>query len=106
VTITTRPSFDLDAPDGVLVRRRWVSADKVEWALRANDVLADWGAVTSPFVFDTKYKARWRARYLIRLLVELNLHETWELCEHTEKKNGGYQWTVEYVGRPVYARAG
>jgi hypothetical protein len=32
-------------------------------------------------------------------MVELDMHPRWELREHTERRDGGWRWTVEYVPR-------
>jgi len=57
--------------------------------------------VTGSTAYVSRHRARWRAEKLIRLLVELGLRERWQLREHTEAKNGGWVWTVEYAGPPM-----
>jgi hypothetical protein len=32
-------------------------------------------------------------------MVELDMHPRWELREHTERRDGGYAWSVEHVPR-------
>lgn len=88
----------LDAPDATYVRQRWIPRRKVEWVKDADRILLEHGAVVGSTVCIKRYQARWRAQYLMRLMVELRLHERWELSEHTEPRNGGWVWTVEYVG--------
>lgn len=64
----------------------------------ADDILMEHGAVQGTDAYDARHKARWRAQKLIRYMVELRIHERWELKEHTERRGDGWVWTVEYVG--------
>ncbi len=61
--------------------------------------MLEYGAVTGSTVYPKRHQARWRAQSLIRLMVELRMHERWELSEHTDQKQGGWVWTVEHVRR-------
>jgi hypothetical protein len=54
------------------------------------------GMVTGSTVYPQRHQARHRARKLIRLMVELRLHERWQLVEHTTARTGGWIWMVEY----------
>lgn len=87
------------APDATFVRRRWIPRRRVEWANECNEILTEHGAVTGETVYPERHHARWRAQSLIKLLVDLNLHERWQLREHTDKTPGGWIWTVEYLAR-------
>jgi hypothetical protein len=92
-------SSEFQAPDAAFVRARWVPKHKVEWTYEANEILLKHGAVKGRGVYDKRHVARWRAQRLIRLMVELGLHERWELKEHTEARaGGGWTWSVEYLG--------
>lgn len=86
------------APDAVYVRQRWVKQEMVEWVHESDKILREHGVVNGTRVYDRRHEARWRARRLIRLMVELRLHERWELKEHIEKRHDGYVWSVEYLG--------
>lgn len=93
---------DLDGfqpPTDELVRRRWISGRTVEWVKQANLIMVEHGSVYGRTGYQTRDRARWRARYLIGLMVDLRLHERWELREHVESKQGGFVWAVEYLGR-------
>lgn len=86
-------------PDAVYIRQRWINQHKREYAAECNKILVQHGAVRGDELFPQRHHARWRAQYLIRLLVALRLRERWELAEHVEKRPGGWQWSVEYRGR-------
>jgi len=92
---------EFEAPGEVLVRRRWVKPETVSWVLEADQVLMEYGAVVGTHVYETRTRARGRARRLIDLMVRLDLHERWELVEHVNPYRGGYMWAVEFVGRSV-----
>jgi hypothetical protein len=55
------------------------------------------GAVQGSRVYQERHRARWQARALIALLVELRLHERPELREHTDRVDGGWVWYVQHV---------
>lgn len=90
-------SSDLEAPDATFVKHRWIRRRDVEWVHDADKIMREYGAVTSSIVYDVRHKARWKAQRLIRLMVELRVHERWQLREHTDKIDGGWTWTVEYL---------
>jgi hypothetical protein len=58
------------------------------------------GAVRGSRVHPERHQARWQARSMISLMVELRLHERSEVREHTEPLNGGWVWIVEHVNTP------
>jgi hypothetical protein len=89
----------LEAPDATFVRHRWIKHADRDWAKEADRIMREYGAVTSGVVYTHRHQARWRAQKLIRLMVELSLHERWQLAEHTDHKDGGWIWTVEYKRR-------
>lgn len=89
------------APDAAFVRQRWISKRVVDQVLAAGDILTEHGAVQGTETYDVRHKARWRAQQLIRYMVELRMHERWELKEHTEQNGDGrWTWAVEYLGGP------
>jgi hypothetical protein len=49
----------------------------------------EYGSVNGARVYPKIHLARWRAQYLIKLLVELRMHERWQLVEHTDRIDGG-----------------
>lgn len=90
---------DFQAPRDELVRRRWIPARKVEQVRAADAIMVEHGSVHGRAHYERRHVARWKARYLIGLMVDLGLHERWELREHVERKDSGYVWAVEYLGR-------
>ncbi|HET7047883.1 MAG TPA: hypothetical protein VFI54_06385 [Solirubrobacteraceae bacterium] len=89
---------DFEPPDAQWVKRRWIPAHRIEWARRADAIMLEHGAVRGTAAYPKRYQARWRAKALIDLMTDLELHERWELSEHTEKRGGGWTWAVEYTG--------
>jgi len=95
----TAPVNDpVEAPDAVYVRQRYIRREIVDWVQECDRILMDYGIVAGQLVYDKRKTARNRAERLIRYLVELRLREKWQLVEHTERKDGGYVWSVEYRG--------
>lgn len=90
---------ELEAADATFTRQRFIPTVTREWVLEADGIMLEYGAVVGRTVLDKRYKARWRAQRLIKLMVELRLHERWELQEHTEFAHGGWKWLVEYKGK-------
>jgi hypothetical protein len=62
--------------------------------------MLEYGAVSGATIYESRHRARWRARYLINKLIELELAQRWQLVEHVDRRDGGYVWTVEYTGSP------
>lgn len=91
-------TVDVEAPDAILVRRRWVKPGNADWAREANAIMMEHGAVFGTGVYEKRHQARWRARKLIGLMVELGLHNRWDLEEHVNRRGDGWAWCVEYVG--------
>jgi hypothetical protein len=90
---------DVQPPRDELVRRRWIPSRTVEEVRAADAVLVEHGSVYGTVVYDSRHKARWKARRLIDLMVDLRFHQRWELREHVERRQGGFVWAVEYLGR-------
>jgi hypothetical protein len=93
------PEPDFAAPSDEFIRHRWIPAREVEWVKSANAIMLEHGAVYSSRLYPKRHVARWRAERLIKLMVELRLHQRWELRQHVERKAGGYIWAVEYLGK-------
>lgn len=89
---------NVQPPDAVYVRQRWIPLATVDWVKQCNAIMIDHGAVTGSTVYSQRHQARHRARKLIRLMVELRMHDRDELVEHTGAQSGGWVWTVEYRG--------
>jgi len=99
---------EFEPPSEILVNRRWIKPERVEWALDADAILRGHGEVRGQNVYNERWQARNRARTLIGLLTDLELYERWELEEHTSKvpasRGKGWQWAVEYKGGPINGR--
>lgn len=91
---------EVQPPTDELVRRRWIPGRTVAWVRAADAIMVEHGSVHGRGAYPERHRARWRARKLIELMVDLGLHERWELREHVERKQSGYTWAVEYLGRP------
>lgn len=89
-----------------MIRRRWIKPATVEWVDQADSIMLESGCVLGTRLYEQRHKARARARRLIELMVGLDLHERWELREHTNRMAGGWQWAVEYVGGRQNGQAG
>lgn len=89
----------LEAPDALLIRRRWVKIGNVEWAEQANEIMVEHGCVFGTGIYKNRHQARWRARKLISLLEQLGLQERWDLREHVNRRGDGWAWSVEYDPR-------
>jgi hypothetical protein len=83
------------APRDAYRRARWIPAWRIDWAREYDRILVDEGEVWGSQTYEYHYQARWRAQYLMKTLVELGMHERWELGEHIEPRDDGYGWAVE-----------
>lgn len=92
---------EFEPPADTLVNRRWIKPAVVAWVEEADAIMMDNGAVVGTVAYEKRHEARHRARRLIDYMVRLELHERWELVEHTNHHQGGWIWAVEYVGRGV-----
>jgi hypothetical protein len=88
-----------EAPPPRLVYRRHVAPDVLQWVEQANSIMVENGQVQGTTVYRARHQARWRAQRLINLMVDLEMHERWQLAEHTYPRDGGWVWSVEYKGR-------
>ena len=59
--------------------------------------MLDYGALIGSTIYAKRHQARWKARDLISLMVDLDLHPRGELREHTERRDGGWVWSVEWL---------
>lgn len=96
---TTREPAPVEPPDPAYAKQRWIPHTTVKWANQCDDILVKHGVVVGTKRYRTRDGARHHARRLKRLLVELRKHEAWQLREHMEKVDGGWIWSVEYLGR-------
>jgi hypothetical protein len=92
-------SEDPQPPDATLVRPHWIPRRRADWVRDCDKILMDHGEVQGTVAYKQRHHARWRAQSLIRMLVELRLHERWELREHVAQQSGGWVWSVEYLPR-------
>lgn len=88
-----------EPPDDAYVHQRFIPIHTVGWVKQCDQIMVEYGMVSGSTVYRDKHQARHRARRLIRLMVELRLHERHQLVEHTGKRDGGFIWTVEYIRR-------
>jgi hypothetical protein len=86
-------------PDPPAERRRPISQERVKWARSFDRILLEHRAVEGTRVYAERHQARWQARAMISLMVELRLHDRSELREHTYRRRGGWAWAIERVDR-------
>ena len=84
-------------PDAVFVRQRFVPNHIVDWVKSCDSIMLEYGIVEGAIGYEQRHQARWRAQRLIRLMVELRIHQRWQLIEHTSRKPNGWIWSVEYL---------
>lgn len=89
---------DAGPPDAVYARRNWIPSHRTEWARRNFEIAVEHGWVEGLTIYDTKDKARQKARYLMDKIVQLDLAQRWQLVGHVAKRQGGWIWSVEYTG--------
>jgi alkanesulfonate monooxygenase SsuD/methylene tetrahydromethanopterin reductase-like flavin-dependent oxidoreductase (luciferase family) len=77
-------------------RRRRISRRRADWARDADRIMLEHGAVFGS-VYAKRDQARWKARDLIALMVDLDLHPRSELREHTDRRDPGWVWAVEWI---------
>lgn len=92
-------SEGVTAPDAVYVKQRWIPTETVDWVKQCNAIMLEQGSVVGATVYRSRSEARYRGRKLMRLMVELRMHERWDLQGHVSRRAGGYVWTVEYTKR-------
>ena len=86
----------LEPPDATLVRQRWIKREHREWAERANEIMMEFGVVGGSETFASRETAKTHAKKLRRLMAELRIHNEWNLRMHTERKDNGWRWLLEY----------
>lgn len=89
---------ELEEPEAILVRRRWIKVGNVERAKDAHRIMLEHGVVFGTAVWPKRDHARWRARKLISELMQLELCERWQVVEHVNRRGDGWVWSVEYIG--------
>ena len=70
----------------------------IEWVHECNRIMLEYGLVDGAETYPTRHQARYRARSLIRGMVDLNMHTRPQLGEHVERVSSGWLWTVEWLG--------
>ncbi len=96
--VTASPA-PVEPPDDVYVKQRYIRRDLVQYVKECDEIMTTHGLVVGALTYPTKERARYPARNLKRLMVELRIHEAWQLREHVERAGGGWVWSVEYLGR-------
>jgi hypothetical protein len=97
--VPTRIGLEPPAPPSdEFVRRRYIPAWRVQWVEQCDRIMIEYGAVYGSSVYPERHLARWRAKWLVKVMVELGLHERWQLIEHTQRRDTGWIWSVEYAG--------
>jgi hypothetical protein len=87
------------APLGESYRRhRWIRPSDIEWAERADRILMEHGAIRSVVAYGSWREARGRGLRLIALWSDLGLRPRSQLREDVVQVEGGFVWTIEYVG--------
>lgn len=90
---------DVGPPDPHYIKQRWPSPREIDWVKGCDRIMLEYGKVQSVDRYEKRHVARRRAQKLIRQMVQLGLHEHWELGEHTYRTRDGWSWSVEYYGR-------
>jgi hypothetical protein len=93
------PLDPVATPDAIFIRRRWVPTHRAKYGKECAEILREHGAVNSVNTYEKRHQARWRAQYLINLLVRLEHFQRWELAEHTNRVGDEWGWTVEYLAK-------
>ena len=75
------------------------SQANAEWAHHAAAVLREHGAVSGNEVYEARHQARYQAQKLRSLMVQFGLYQHHSLREHTEAREDGWGWTVDFVIR-------
>ena len=86
-------------PDAIYVRQRWIPHHVIEWVKECDRILIEYGRVDGSITYRTRNRARYPPRKLRRLMIELRLHEGWQLVEHTGRTADGWVWSLEYIPR-------
>jgi hypothetical protein len=88
---------DTRPPDAVYVRQRWIPQHKIQWAKQCDRILLDYGGIVGKRTYPKQHLARYAARRLRELLINLEMHEPWQLKEHVNPGPDGWTWSLEYI---------
>lgn len=89
---------ELDEPHPGYVRQRFLPSVRVENAYEAHEILMRCGLVFGALNYRNQNAARWAMRRVLGDLVALRLHARDELQGHLEAREGGWIWSIEYLG--------
>jgi hypothetical protein len=95
VSVANEP---VEPPNAVYTHQRFIKSETVEWVEECDRILTAYGLVRCTGIHEKRKTARNRCERLIRYMVDLKMHERWELIQHVERKDGGYIWSVELRG--------
>lgn len=96
---SNQPTTDpVEAPERAYTLQRFMPATTVQWVQECDEIMMSKGLVRGKWIYEKRKTARNRAERLIKCMVDLNLHERWQLMQHVEQYQGGYKWSVEYRG--------
>lgn len=84
-------------PDATYVRQRWIPDKVMAWVRDCNTILLEYGRVDGGEAYRMRHTARYKARKLRDLMVDLRMHESWQLREHTWHTPDGWAWCLEYI---------
>jgi hypothetical protein len=85
-------------PEPPYTQRRYLPIEIVDWVHECDRIMMRHGRVDGADAYEKRHAARNKAAKLIRFMVEMDLHERWQLVEHTDRKGDYFVWSVEYVG--------
>ena len=86
-------------PDATYVKQRWIPLARIEYLKHCSSILVGHGSVVADESYRTRDAARGHVRRIRDDMVDLRLHESWQLRQHVEKINGSWIWSIEYLGR-------
>lgn len=86
-------------PDAVYGRQRYIARERIEWLEECDRIMMQHGTVQGSKHYEIQHHARWRVDSLISLMVELGIHERWQVKRHVQRHpDGTFTWSLEYVG--------
>lgn len=88
-------------PDAIYVRQRFIPPHVVEWVRECDRIMTTYGHVEGQNAYTTRDRARYPPRKLRALMLELKMHEGWQLKEHVGKTPRGWVWSLEYIPREI-----
>lgn len=86
-------------PDAIYVRQRFIPPHVVEWVKDCDKIMVAYGHVEGANVYPSRDRARYAVRKLREKMIELKIHEGWQLKAHVGKTARGWVWSLEYVPR-------